>query len=215
MTRNPDLESRQPFPIGRQFLVVSADSGTTEGTRTPLILGPGRAFGSGRHETTISCIEEVEKLGSLAGKTVLDVGAGTGILTVAAALLDANRVIAVDIETDAASTCRNNAILNGVEDRVRTVCGTLDSITAGRSYHLILANIHGDIIMRAADTLAARLRPEGYLILSGIDYTDSTPIKFLFQNKGLEEHSTTFHREYVTQVWFNPPGLSPEPPADA
>jgi ribosomal protein L11 methyltransferase len=138
-----------------------------------LILGPGKAFGSGQHETTISCIEEMERLGSLAGKRVLDVGTGTGILAVAAVLMDACRVV--------------------------------------RGYHLVLANIYGDIILKEAVNLAARVEPKGHIILSGIDYTDSTPIRILFRNEGLKERSTMFHEEYVTQVWFNPPSLSSGP----
>jgi ribosomal protein L11 methyltransferase len=135
-----------------------------------LILGPGKAFGSGQHETTISCIEEMERLGSLAGKRVLDVGTGTGILAVAAVLMDACRVVAIDIEMDAVSTCRKNAILNraedrvlitcgslDAEDRVLITCGSLDSLATGRGYHLVLANIYGDIILKEAVNLAARV----------------------------------------------------------
>jgi ribosomal protein L11 methyltransferase len=155
----------------------------------------------------------MERLGSLAGKRVLDVGTGTGILAVAAVLMDACRVVAIDIEMDAVSTCRKNAILNRAEDRVLITCGSLDSLATGRGYHLVLANIYGDIILKEAVNLAARVEPKGHIILSGIDYTDSTPIRILFRNEGLKERSTMFqfHEEYVTQVWFNPPSLSSGP----
>jgi ribosomal protein L11 methyltransferase len=202
----------QPFPIGDRFTVVPEISRSKTGDRVPIILGPGRAFGSGRHETTISCIEAMENLKSLSGKKVLDVGTGTGILAIAAALLDADEVIALDIEREATSACRGNAILNRVEDRIRILCGTLDSIAVAREYHLIFANIYGDIILANTSDLAARLRPNGFLILSGIDYTDSTPLRILFGKEGLEERSTTFGRDYVTQVWVNPQDRSPGPP---
>ena len=211
MSRSPESRTPDPFPVGNRFLIVPESHKTNSGDRTPLILGPGKAFGSGQHETTISCIEEMERLGSLAGKRVLDVGTGTGILAVAAVLMDACRVVAIDIEMDAVSTCRKNAILNRAEDRVLITCGSLDSLATGRGYHLVLANIYGDIILKEAVNLAARVEPKGHIILSGIDYTDSTPIRILFRNEGLKERSTMFHEEYVTQVWFNPPSLSSGP----
>ncbi|TNF47009.1 methyltransferase domain-containing protein [bacterium] len=204
MAQNTNPRSQDPFPVGNQFLIVHHSHKPDIEDRTPLILGPGKAFGSGQHETTISCIKEMEKLGTLTGKRILDVGTGTGILAVAAALVGAARVVAFDIEMDAVLTCRNNVSLNRVEDRVLITCGSLDSIAPGREYHLILANIYGDIILKEAVNLAARLKPEGHLILSGIDYTDSTQISILFRNEGLEELSITFLQEYVTQVWVNP-----------
>ena len=161
MSRSPESRTPDPFPVGNRFLIVPESHKTNSGDRTPLILGPGKAFGSGQHETTISCIEEMERLGSLAGKRVLDVGTGTGILAVAAVLMDACRVVAIDIEMDAVSTCRKNAILNRAEDRVLITCGSLDSLATGRGYHLVLANIYGDIILKEAVNLAARVEPNG------------------------------------------------------
>ncbi len=70
--------------------------------RLPLVLGGGRAFGSGLHETTKSCIEMIEELAPLNGKHVLDMGTGTGILSIATILLGASQVIAFDIEPEAA-----------------------------------------------------------------------------------------------------------------
>lgn len=215
MPRYMNFSPGEPFPIGNRFLVERANRPPEARNRIPIVLGPGRAFGSGQHETTIRCVEEMEKMDSLEGKRVLDVGTGTGILALAAALMDADRVVALDVQSDAASACSGNAWLNGVENRICTICGNLDSISLKREYDLILANIYSDIILTEAAGLAGRLRSGGRMILSGIDFTDSRSIRNRFAKEGLKEESTTFGVDYVTQVWVNPAPLRPGLPGEA
>lgn len=135
-------------------------------------LDPGRAFGTGHHETTRLCLEALEE--RLApGNTVLDVGTGSGILSVAAALLGAARVDAVDIDPAAVQVTAANAARNGVQDVVRVAEGSLGEAwpfvepPVGR-YDLVVANLNSALIQELARPLLQALRPDGVALLSGV-----------------------------------------------
>ncbi|MDF1536797.1 MAG: 50S ribosomal protein L11 methyltransferase [bacterium] len=198
--------SRQPLRIGQRLMICSSDRCDPVEERIPLYLGTARAFGSGLHETTVSCLEELETLAPLQGLTVLDVGCGTGILSIAALLLGARYATAFDVEPDASSACAGNARLNGVHDRLSVYCGTMAALKGealGESAHfdLILANIYGDIILDLARDLAGRLAEDGRLILSGIAFEHMTDIRTSFRKLGLTLVTNRMMEDYVTMVW--------------
>lgn len=178
----------------------------------PIYLGAGRAFGSGRHETTVSCLEKMEGLHLHSGSKVLDVGTGTGILGLAALALGAGSVVALDVDPDAAICASGNAALNGKTDRMAVICGTLDVFQLRARFDLVLANIYGDIILDLGSRLSGHLAPGGHMILSGIQYHDSTEVALRLRELGLAKVSVTFLDDYVTQVWLNPPGQDKEDP---
>jgi ribosomal protein L11 methyltransferase len=152
-------------------------------------LDPGMAFGSGLHPTTRLCLEALEDT-MRPGQVVLDVGTGSGILSIAAARLGAARVLALDTDPLAVQIARENVALNRVEAVVQVEVGTVQ-ISSVRSQtsnvnsqasslqspisnfqpptsNLIVANILAETIMELAPALAAHLLPEGVLIASGI-----------------------------------------------
>jgi ribosomal protein L11 methyltransferase len=141
-----------------------------------LELDPGMAFGTGTHPTTRLCLEVLEKIyfheGIFTGQvkkiplTVLDVGTGSGILSIAAAKLGASEVIAVDIDTQAVTVASENLILNGVDQFVQ-VSETPLSLIRG-SFDLLVANILAEELIRLAPELVKRVNTDGFLILSGI-----------------------------------------------
>jgi len=197
--------------VGRRFLLIPDETPLSKappGTenRVPIRLSRGLAFGSGLHETTVSCIETLERLASPKNNSVLDVGSGTGILSLAALLLGVRKAVAFDIDGDAARTCYRNAALNRVSERLKVYQGTLEALNSTLGFDLILANIHGDIILKEAHRLAGHTREEGYLVLSGLDYTDNRAVKLAMGGLGMEEVSVLFLEDYVTQVWRRPPG---------
>ncbi len=130
-----------------------------------IVVDPGRAFGSGTHESTRLVLGQLgEHLEP--GQAVLDVGCGSGILSVGACLLGASRVIAVDIDPDSASMTRENAQINGVSDRIEA-----STLPAGRvegRFPLVLANIEAWVLRALSADLAAKTAPGGTLILSGV-----------------------------------------------
>ena len=128
---------------------------------------PGIAFGSGEHETTRSCLEIIDGL-SLEGKTVLDLGCGTGILSLAAALKGAKTVIAVDIDPQAVVNTTENVHRNGMENIISPVSGELYSMKPA-CFDLVIANIFWDVLLDMVDELAGAVKTGGMLLLSGIE----------------------------------------------
>lgn len=137
-----------------------------------LNLDPGMAFGTGQHETTRMCLTAIEELVQ-PGAQVLDVGCGSGILSVAAARLGARAVTAVDIESVAVEATNANAARNDVSGLVRAAEGSLDGrwpfgAPPDAAYDLVVANIHAAATIALAPVYFAALRPGGALVASGI-----------------------------------------------
>ncbi|HET6319472.1 MAG TPA: 50S ribosomal protein L11 methyltransferase [Chloroflexota bacterium] len=131
-----------------------------------LLLDPGMAFGTGLHPTTRLCLRAVEVLVG-AGQRVLDVGAGSGILSIAAARLGATYIEAVEIDAVAANVCRENVERNGVVEQVTVRQGSLEA-PPEHPFDLILANITIRTLLELHPLLAAHLRPGGRAVLSGV-----------------------------------------------
>jgi len=135
-------------------------------------LDPGMAFGTGQHPTTRLCLEVLESR-LRPGQVVLDLGTGSGILAIAAALLGAARVIALDIDPVAVDVARQNVALNGVEGRVQVAEGSLSAAgplpdAGAPRFDMVLANVNSAGITEMAPALARALAPGGTLIASGI-----------------------------------------------
>lgn len=128
-------------------------------------LDPGMAFGTGDHPTTRMCLEAMQGI-ELAGASVLDLGAGSGILSIAAAALGASHCLALDIEEMAVTATRANLALNSLGGRVTVEHRSL-SRTDGAS-DAIFANIHASAIVALAPDLAAVARPGATLVAGGV-----------------------------------------------
>jgi ribosomal protein L11 methyltransferase len=186
----------RPFAVGG-FIILPEDEPLPNGKAIPLIMGKKGAFGSGEHETTASCLEELERLPGIAGMRCLDLGSGTGILAIAAVRLGAAHVVAIDIAPAAAASCAANIRLNDVAKRVDTVCGELASLKEG-NFDLIMANIYADIQLTLAGDMVAKTRPGGILLLSGIPIQDNYEVQLRFRREGCELLDSRFMEEYVT-----------------
>ncbi|MBT0651743.1 50S ribosomal protein L11 methyltransferase [Geomobilimonas luticola] len=185
-----------PFAIG-PFTILPEDALPPEPCGIPLVLGRKGAFGSGEHETTASCLEMLARRPEVRGARGLDLGSGTGILAIAAIRLGAEAVVAVDIEWPAAVSCAANARLNGMEDRVLTVCGELNSLR-GEQFDLLLANIYADLHLALADQMVAMTRRGGLLLLSGIPLQDKFDIQNRFARLGCRQLDMGILEDYVT-----------------
>ena len=164
------------FPALRlgRFLVSSAGSkARPSGRAWPIILVQGQAFGSGRHESTRLMLQGIEAL-KPEGLTVLDVGAGSGILGFACLALKAARVVCVEAEFAACGELRRNRVLNAVAARrMPVICGSfpLKRLKGGR-YPLVLANLVTPVLLKLMPELAARTALGGALLCGGI-HTDA------------------------------------------
>lgn len=185
-----------PFTVGG-FIIIPEGEPSPPGDHISLVMGKKGAFGSGEHETTASCLEELERLPGIGGMRSLDLGSGTGILAIAAARLGAASVVAVDIDPAAAASCAANVRLNGMEERVFPVCGELACVGEGH-FDLLLANIYADIHLMLAAEMVAATRSGGYLLLSGIPVEDHYQVRNRFQRNGCELLQARFMEEFVT-----------------
>ncbi len=164
-----------PLPIGNKFLVKPTWEQTTDNTRLVLEIDPASSFGTGQHETTALCLEELETL-PLNGKILLDMGCGSGILGIGAALLGSSDVTCVDIEQTAADTAKENAIINRIPQNVlKTYCGNVltdeplcRSVLPDDRYDVIAANIVADVIIAMLPLFRKSLKQNGVLLCSGI-----------------------------------------------
>ncbi|HCE67209.1 MAG: SAM-dependent methyltransferase [Geobacteraceae bacterium GWC2_55_20] len=184
------------FPIG-PFTIIPEGETSTSGI--PVILGRKGAFGSGEHETTVACLEELSMLAGISGATVLDLGSGTGILAIAAARLGASRVVALDNDLQATVSCADNVSLNDLDGRVVSICGELACLTDD-SFDLVLANGYADMLLALAADMVSITRPGGTLILSGIPIQDKFEVKQAFERRGCILSDSRIGEEYVTYV---------------
>ena len=163
----------EPIEIGERLVVVPEWLETPEGDRVPLRLDPGLIFGTGSHATTRMCLAALEGL-SGAGKTVLDLGCGSGILAIGALLLGCERAVGCDIDPKAPDVAESNAALNGIgPDRFRVYAGDVLSdagmrASLGTGYDIVTANIVSDVIIPLAGLARPFLKPGGAFLTSGI-----------------------------------------------
>ncbi|RMG29089.1 MAG: 50S ribosomal protein L11 methyltransferase [Gammaproteobacteria bacterium] len=158
------LDAFRPLRFGRRLWVVPSGFAPPPEAEVVLRLDPGLAFGTGTHPTTALCLEWLEAHPP-EGQEVVDYGCGSGILAVAACLLGAVQVVAVDHDPQALAATRANAQRNRVHDRIQA-CRPEDA-PAGTA-DLVLANILANPLIELAPRLAGRVRPGGRIVLSGI-----------------------------------------------
>jgi len=135
-----------------------------------IVIDPGMAFGTGSHETTAMCLSKLKEL-LKPGDSLLDAGTGSGILAIAAALLGAADVHAVEIDADAAASAACNIIKNNVSEKISLIEGDITAegvLPPGADYDLITANLSCIIIEKLLPILRLVLKEEGTMILSGL-----------------------------------------------
>jgi ribosomal protein L11 methyltransferase len=191
-------------PVGHRVLVRAPwHAYEPAADEVVIALDPGRVFGTGYHPSTQLSMEALE--GELhAGDRVLDVGVGSGALTIAAALLGASAVDAVDIEPAAVELARANAARNGVAGIVRVELGSVgpDGPFPGR-YDLVVANIIAPVLMELAPALAAAAAPGGALLLGGVHEADEAEVCAAFEAEALALDRRAQREKWVTLVWRN------------
>lgn len=168
----------KPTRIGRRLVVrPSWEPFSPEVGDVVITLDPGQAFGTGTHESTRLVLAEVDALVS-GGERVLDVGCGSGILSIAALLLGASEAVAVDVDPIAVQVTDENAAHNAVADRLRA--STTDVGEIEGSFELVLANIQSGVLVPMAEALMSRLKAGGHLVLSGLLAPESQEIRAAF-----------------------------------
>lgn len=134
--------------------------------RVVLSIDPGAAFGTGTHATTSLCLSVLERYIS-SESTVLDIGCGSGILSIAGVLLGAEKAVGVDIDAQSVRVAKENAEINGVSEKTNYLIGDLADKVSGK-YNVVCANIVADVILKLLENVADFMEDTGILITSGI-----------------------------------------------
>ena len=180
----------RPIPIGNRLLITPPWITVEDSKREVIVLEPGMAFGTGLHPSTRMCLEAIEDV-LQPGDNILDIGCGTGILSIAAVLLGANHVLAVDNDDIAVQAARENAEKNRVAEHIQVEPGSLEQVKTlqaeTQTPDLIVANILSHILMDLIQSgLATYVKPGGMIILSGILAEQSEPLVSLAADADLE-----------------------------
>lgn len=152
--------------------------------RKVLSIDPGAAFGTGTHATTSMCLEALDEL-VRDGQTVLDIGSGSGILSIASVLLGAESAVGVDIDPVAVKVARENAEINEVSDKTKYIVGNLNDSINDR-YDLVVANIVADVIISLSKDVLGLLNKDGLFLCSGIIDIRAKEVEKALAENGLE-----------------------------
>lgn len=178
-----ESESFKPVYVDNKFLIRAPHHDAPEEGIVDIIVAPQMSFGSGHHQTTRMMCRLIGAMGAQA--RVLDVGCGTGVLSIAAIKCGAESVTAVDIDPWSTESARVAAELNGIEAQMEILLGTVECVE-GRKYDMVVANINRNIILGDIERYAAALSSGGKLLLSGFLGEDVEAIREAATTLGFE-----------------------------
>ena len=182
--------------IGKRLVTVPAWEKIPKGSRIPIVLDPGMAFGTGKHETTHACLEYIDEICPV--DTFLDMGCGSGILSIAAAKLGCKVVKGFDVDQEAVDASIENAEKNGVSvEYIKFALGRKQSTSrTSRTFDLVAANILGPLLIRFADEIVPYIGK--HLIISGILAGLYPEVLAAYEARGLKEVSRKTLGEWTT-----------------
>ena len=201
----------ESFPeqqVGRRFAIRGTHLGSaTPGPRLTITLDAGIAFGSGEHGSTRGCLRALERIAYRRPRRILDLGAGSGILAMAAASLLHRPVLAVDIEPWSVRVAAQNAAINRLHTRVTCRLGNgwrTPPVRAGAPYDLVFANILARPLCRMAPALARNLAPGGTAILSGLLATQIRMVLAAHRRQGMTLEASLREGDWATLILRKP-----------
>ena len=189
-----------PVKISGRFTIVPTweEYEPVDSDELIIELDPGMAFGTGTHPTTVLCMQALEKYVKK-GDLVVDVGTGSGVLSIGAAMLGASKVHALDLDSIAVTAAKENVALNHVEEIVKVTEGNLlDSIEIKPT--VIIANILAEVIVSFSADAASLLPDGGYFIVSGIIGEKRDLVKDDLIEKGFEIIESVLMEDWVAII---------------
>jgi len=159
------MDSFHPMQFGQRLWIVPSWRQPPEPDAVNLLLDPGLAFGTGTHPTTSLCLQWLDGA-DLTDKSVLDYGCGSGILAIAAVLLGAKQVTAIDIDPQALTATLDNMQRNNIAEHL--IERGQPELAEGKTFNLVVANILAGPLKQLAPSIASKVSEEGELVLSGL-----------------------------------------------
>jgi ribosomal protein L11 methyltransferase len=189
-----------PVKISEKFTIVPTWEDYTPVSSDELIieLDPGMAFGTGTHPTTVMCIQALERTVKK-GDTVIDVGTGSGVLSIAAALLEAKQVEALDLDDVAVQSARLNLKLNKVHHIAEVRQNDLLKGVETQA-DIVVANILAEVILRFTEDVARVVKPGGHFIASGIIQQKKNQVKDAIMEAGFTIEETLVMEDWVAFI---------------
>lgn len=164
-----------------------------------LTIDPKMSFGTGEHQSTKLVLKLLEKYIDK-GMKILDVGSGTGILSIASVKLGAERAVALDFDEICFDNCKENCFLNGVENSIEILTGEIDTVKE-KDFDLILANIHKNVLIEISEKIKTRLRENGKVILAGLLESDKKDIEAKYHSLGFRTTQIEQMDEWIAIVF--------------
>ncbi len=193
----------KPFKVGKRLAVKpSWEDYSNDDGRIILEIDPASSFGTGQHHTTRLCLELLQNC-IKDGDTILDIGCGSGILSIAGVLLGAENAVAVDIEENAVKTAMENALKNNIpEEKYKTFFGNIldNEKLAGeidRKYDIITANIVADVLIAMKDHFVRYIKDGGTLIISGIIEERMDEVLTAIENVGFTRQNVSIREGWA------------------
>ncbi len=201
-------EHYRPIEIGKRLLILPAWMEQKDMTRAAVKIDPSMAFGTGTHPSTQLCLALVEDYVK-PGQQVIDIGCGSGILSVAALKLGASHALAVDIDEESVKATLKAAVDNQVSEGIEAGKGSVTEILQGdfsvRRAPVVLANILAPILIRLFDAgMAETITPGGVIVLAGILAEQGQSVRESAESKGLKFVEERHSGDWVALVMQNP-----------
>ena len=196
----------KPLEIGSKLLIKPSWSRKQpKAGQALVVLDPGLSFGTGRHATTSFCLKTlVEARREESDQSFLDIGCGSGILSICAAKIGYQPVDAFDVDPEAVRVCRGNAESNGIVDLVDVREQDLETASAAsrRKYHVVCANLMYDLLLAERERIVARVRKGGTLALAGILTERYAEVRDHYLAAGLKELDTLVDGEWQSGAFL-------------
>jgi len=188
----------QPLYIGERLMIRPPwDTSPVPSSMACLTLDPGPAFGTGMHPSTHMCLTMLVQLARrYQGSALLDIGCGSGILSLAALQLGWHNAVGVDIDAQAVAVATDNAALNGLQERVQFLHGSWQVVTG--QFPCITANVYLGPLVEMLQPLTRYLAPEGTLILSGLLVSQEATMRASLHQAGLTVQARLVEEEWLT-----------------
>lgn len=188
--------SREVIRVSERIIIKPTFKNyTAQKNEIVLTIDPKMSFGTGEHQTTKLMLRQLENYVK-PGMKVLDVGSGTGILSIASIKLGAERAVAIDIDEICFENIKENIILNGVQNSIEIMTGEIENVQE-RDFDLIVANIQKNVLLDIAEKIEHRLKKNGIVILSGLLESDRDDIEEKYHLLGFKTKQIQQMEEWI------------------